>query len=157
MIRYVVLCTKTYFICIKSLAYTRQICKTRQTQQICQIFVTLDKLAFASTLFLSYLPNSPCTSTYFFDILAKLDSREYIFLTYLPNSTRASHNINTKCAADPYASTCASTCDICQTCSRKIPHASCHSLSQVQYQKTYFLLQYPNNNNLQNPFSIERS
>jgi hypothetical protein len=49
---------------------------------------SLAQLAFPSTLFLSYSPNLLCVSTYFFDILAKLDLREYLFLTYLPNLTR---------------------------------------------------------------------
>jgi hypothetical protein len=49
---------------------------------------------------LSYLPNLPCSSTYFFDILPKLNLREYLFLTYSPNSTPASHSINTQRPAD---------------------------------------------------------
>ena len=68
---------------------------------------------------MSYSPNSPCASTYIFDILAQLDSREYPFLTYLPNSTRASHNINTKHAADGSVSTRASTHNIRKIRTRK--------------------------------------
>ncbi len=76
--------------------------------------VTLAKLAFASTLFSSYLPNSPWASTYFSDILAKLNSCEYLFLTYSQNSTCASHNINMKCTAVASAS----TRDICKICTQ---------------------------------------
>ncbi len=100
-----VLCTKNIFHMFKTVQPT--LAKLTRLSKLNKFA----KLAFASTLFLSYSPNSPCSSTYFSDILAKLDSHEYLFSTYWPNSTRASHKINTKHAADASAST--RTCKIC--------------------------------------------
>ncbi len=91
MIRYVVFCTENIFYMYKTVQpKLAKFTRLAKLNRFANLLNTRQTRLARVPIFLTYSLNLTRASTYFFDILAKIDSREYLFLTYSPNLTRVS-------------------------------------------------------------------